>query len=412
MSPMKKTYASIATTLLCAFALWNCGGDTREESAVSSIIETANVSLSLKYSAPPLLDSLVLDCYGADTLHLVHSTDNAHFDMDLFPSDNWKFRAKIYANGALMQMGELETKLTAGTEASLSIQMHPVVGFVYVEVPLGLKNDAGVASGKMTLSTTDKLYDIPMETTTEGLVFKSGMLELGHEYKVEIALLDSEGKEIYKLSDKFTLTEDSPVPSLTLNSLRSSVSVSVQAAEERHIEITLPLKASYRSPRSEDLLITEYFSAPDSKDSAQFEFVEIYNGSIDTLILEDCTIGFTSSSSMRHIPLTASEIAPRQALVLGDPGNDKTNPLFVNTDGWFAMGNSKGSIVLKCNGETLDSLYYANETDSLHTHVVPAIGLSKYGLSAQLNIEAWQSRKDSTAWCLGNPTPGELKFCE
>ena len=410
MSPIYKKHAPLVTTLLCTLAFWNCGSDSLESSTIADVSETASVKLSLKYKAPPLLDSLVLDCYGTDTLHYVHSVDDASFSMDLFPGDNWKFKAKIYANGALMQKGELETKLTAGTAVNLSIQMHPVVGFVYVEVPLGLKNETGVTSGKMTLSSGNDRYEIPMETTTEGIVFKSGMLPLGREYNVVITLSNSDGADIYKVSDKFTLSEDSPVPDLTLNSLRSKVAVSIEPADERHIEITVPLKAGYRSPRSEDLLITEFFVSPDSKDSTQYEFVELYNGTIDTLILDDCSLGVLSSGSMRYVPLTVSEIAPQQAIVLGDTKSENVAPPHMYTDGWTALVGTKSSIVLKCNGETMDSLYYSTSPDSVHTNVVPIS--TKNGISTQLNIEAWKSRSDSAAWCLGNPTPGIVTFCD
>ena len=407
MSPTMKKYTKIITTFLCAFLLWNCSHHSTDSSVVSGESEMANVALRLQYITPPLLDSLVLDCYGTDTLHLVHSADKPQFNMDLFPSDNWKFNAKIYANGALMQMGELETKLSAGASTNLTIQMHPIVGFVVVEVPIGLKNENGIASGLMTLESGKDCYEIPMEETTGGFIFRSGMLKLGSEYKVQIALLDSAGNEIYKLSDKFLLTEDSPVPNLTLNSLRSKVALSIEAAEERYLEITVPIKAGFRSPKRDDLLITEYFSAPDSKDSSQYEFVEIYNGSLDTLILDDCTLGILSSSSMRQIPLTVSEIVPRQVLVLGDPTSEKTDPLHIHTDGWVPLGNAKGCITLRCNGETLDSLYYASEPDSLHTNVVPSAG-NKTGISGQLNIDQWKNRADSSAWSLEKPTPGKI----
>lgn len=408
MCPVKKKHSKAAIALLCSAALWNCSNETATVHPAYDSTKIANVALKLAYSATPLLDSLVLDGYGTDTVHYVHSTENPDFNMELFPSDSWKFKAKIYANGALMQKGEIETKLEAGTTTNLSIQMHPIVGFVYVEIPLGLKNEIGIAGGQMVLTSEDNRYEILATETTTGISFKSDMLPLGVEYGVQISLFDYDNNAIYSLSDKFLLTEDSPVPDFTLNSLRSKVSVSIQAAQERLVEITIPLKAGFRTPHQDDLLITEYFSAPDKSDSTQFEFVEIYNGSLDTLILDDCTIGLTSSSSMRHIPLTASEIAPRQTLVLGDPGSENINPLFINTDGWYAMGNSKGSVVLKCNGETIDSLYYASEPDSLHTNVVPALGSSKYGLSAQLNMDAWKNRADSSAWKLEKPTPGMI----
>ena len=134
MSPILKKYVPLAALFLCACTLWNCGNHSTDSTTASATVEgnTANVSLRLDYSTPPLLDSLVLDCYGTDTLHYVHSADNPNFSLELFPSDSWNFKAKIYANGALMQMGELETKLSAGTAVNLSIQMHPVVGFVFV----------------------------------------------------------------------------------------------------------------------------------------------------------------------------------------------------------------------------------------------------------------------------------------
>jgi hypothetical protein len=239
------------------------------------------------------------------------------------------------------------------------------------------------------------------------------MLSLNREYNVEITLSNSDGDDIYKVTDKFTLTEDSPVPTLTLNSLRSAVSVSIKAAEERVVEMTVPLKAGYRSPRTEDILITEFFASPDSKDSSQYEFVEIYNGSLDTLILDDCALGISASgtsTTLKYVPLTVSEIEPRSALVLGDASKENTPPLSVNTDGWTALVGTKSSIVLKCNGETIDSLYYSASPDSLHSNVIPTS--SKNGISTQMNIESWKTRSDSTAWCMGSPTPGELKFCE
>lgn len=409
MSPILKKYITTATLFLCACTFWNCGNHSTDSTTESATVEgnTANVSLRLDYSTPPLLDSLVLDCYGTDTLHYVHSADNPNFSLELFPSDSWNFKAKIYANGALMQMGELETKLSAGTAVNLSIQMHPVVGFVFVEIPLGLKNDAGITSGSMKLKSATDQYEFPMEQTVDGAVFKSDMLKLGCEYEMEILLFNQEGKAIYSVSDKFTLTEDSPVPELTLNSLRSQVALAIKAAEERRVEITIPLKAGYRRPQVDDLLITEFYAGASKSDTTQYEFIEIYNGSTDTLILDDCAIGATSSGSIRYLPLTISEIAPRQVLVLGDATKDITPPLHINTESWNDITNTKGSIVLKCDGETLDSLYYATEPDSLHANVVPSAG-SKSNTSTQLDLEQWKSRRDSTAWYLGKPTPGEV----
>jgi hypothetical protein len=250
-----------------------------------------------------------------------------------------------------------------------------------------------------------------MAESTGKIYFKSDMLKLGVEYDVQIFLYDSDGNAIYSLSDKFLLTEDSPVPDLTLNSLRSQVALAIKTAEERYVEITLPLRAGFRKPQVDDLLITEYFAAPNAKDSSQFEFVEIYNGTIDTLLLDDCVLGITSSNVLKRYALTVSEILPGAALVLGDAISERTPATYVNTDGWSDMTNSKGSIVLQCDGITLDSLYYASAPDSVHTNVVPALGSGKYNQSGQLIVDHWKVRSDSSAWCLAAPTPGELNLC-
>lgn len=411
MSKTKHTKSLVkgaVAALACATAFWNCGNDSAQSN--NNVVDgnTASVALKLEYANAPLLDSLVLDCYGADTLHLVHAADDANFGLELFPNDHWNFKAKIYANGNLMQVGELETKLEAGTVVNLSIQMHAIVGFVYIDIPLGLHNEAGIKSGVMKLATDGEEYTIPMEFTANSGVFKSGSLKLGKTYDISIALMDSEGQKIYELSDSFDLTEDSPIPNLKLKSLRSQVALAIQAAAEKNLELSLPLPAGYRKPKAEEILITEYFSAPSTNDTTQYEFVEIYNGSLDTLILDDCSLGITSSSSTKHFPLTVSEIAPSQVLVLGNPNSKNTPPLYVNTDGWQDMGNSKGQVILKCDGVTLDSLYYSSAPDSLHPNVVPAVGSSKYGSSAQLDMSQWQNRKDSSAWTLNIPTPGSI----
>ena len=416
MSPIHNNRSRLgaAALLLCAATLWNCSGEAHNENNASAPAEGhhANVALKLQYMDPPLLDSLVLDCYGADTLHLVHDVSDGNFSMDLFPHDSWTFNAKVYANGHLMQVGELETRLEAGTTANLNIKLHPIVGFVYVEIPLGLSNAAGVRSGKMTLVSPKDRYEIPLTVTASSGIFKSDMLNLGANYDVSIVLYDELGKEIYKLSDSFLLTEDSPVPELSLQSLRSQVSLAIQAAAEKNVSLTLPLPAGYRLPRPEELLITEYFSAPDSKDSTQYEFVEIFNGSLDTLILDECYLSITSGSATKNFLLTVSEIPPAEILVLGSTNSNNTPAENLNTEGWFDLGNSKGAIALKCGDLPMDELYYASEPDSLHTNVVPAVASGKYGSSGQLKIDQWQDRKASTAWCLTVPTPGKLSACK
>ena len=155
MSPTTKKHVCLgAASIIAALSLWNCSSETQAETSNPTIQmgTTANVALNLDFSETPLLDSLVLDCYGTDTLHLVHSIEKKSFNLDLFPGEEWVFNAKLYANGALMQEGEITTSLEAGSSVNLKIPLHALVGFVYVKIPIGFGNPAGIKTGEMKLT--------------------------------------------------------------------------------------------------------------------------------------------------------------------------------------------------------------------------------------------------------------------
>ena len=400
--------ALTAATLISMGALVGCSDDS--SSSEENAVDMSKVSVELAYTAAPRLDSIVLDCIGADTLHIVHDNKDSSFELDLFPHDRWVLSAKLYANGGLMQEGEVVTKIEAGSAVDVTIPLHAIVGFVYVEIPLGFGNPAGVASGTLSLTTDDTTYSYKMTMDGVNAVFASGMLPLGKTYEIKLLLKDSEGKTIYSLQDSFQLTEDSPVPEFSVKSIRSKVQLAVSTAEEVNKEVSLRLPGHFRYPSVGDIVVTEVFTAVNTKDSTQYEFIELYNGSLDTLSLEGCTVG-TSSVASSSCAIVPDRINPGDILVLGELG-EKTPEAYRNTEKWKALGNSKGAVVLQCMGSILDSLYYADKPDSLHLEVIPAMGSSKYGQSSQLNIRKWQKRDKADSWCLSEPTPGKLDYCE
>lgn len=414
MSPTKqKKTGFLATLALSAITVAGTMLGCSDESKNAQDIELgdiAKVSIELAYTATPRLDSIVLDCVGPDTLHMARDSKETTFDLDLFPNDRWKLSAKLYANGELMQEGEITTKIEAGTSVNLTIPMHALVGFVYAEIPLGFGNPAGVTSGTLLLKTADTSYSYKMSIDGINAVFASGMLPLGETYNVKLTLKDNSGSVIYSMEDSFYLDEESPVPEFTVKSLRAKVQLSVSSGADVNKVLSLRLPGHSRSPVAGDIVVTEVFTAVNTKDSAQYEFIELYNGSLDTLSLEGCTIGTTSVASS-SCAFTKKYIIPGEVLVLGDT-SERTPREYINTDKWKALGNSKGSVVFQCSGMVLDTLYYADKPDSLHTDVVPAMGSSKYGQSSQLNIKKWNKREKGDSWCLSEPTPGKLNYCE
>jgi hypothetical protein len=413
MSPtFKKHVCRYATTTLTAIALWNCSSDSSHDESIQSVQLTpqANVALNLDYTETPLLDSLVLDCYGPDTLHLVHSIEKKKFSLDLFPSDEWKFNAKLYANGTLMQEGEVTTALEAGAAVSLKIPMHALVGFVYVKIPIGFGNPAGIKSGEMKLTSKDESFTYPMVFDSDNVTFTSDDLKLDREYHITLTMQDESGKSIFSLEDVFTLDENTPIPNFQIASLRSKIALAIELAKDVNVQVTLKLPAMKRSPAVNDIVVSEFFVLPDAKDSTQFAFVEFYNGSTDTLVLDKCTLGKTSNVG-DSAEIASVTLPPNTTLVVGDRETASINGIYKHTESMSQFGKTSGSLVLQCNGTVLDSLYYG-KADSLHVSPLP-IGSTSATVrkSTQLNIGLWNKRNEPDSWCTNTPTPGNIATC-
>lgn len=413
MSPFLRTTraARYAALSLCALAAFNCSNESVSDSATALAGKTASVTMMMEFPSTPLIDSLVVDCIGADTLHYVIDPDAPYMDVDLFPHDHWQFKAQLYANGALMQRGETTAKLEAGTTNDITIQMHAVVGFVYVEIPLGLGNPAGIASGNMTIESGNDTYSYPMETAGTTAVFKSAMLPLEKDYTIAITMKDSAGTDIYSATETFRLSAASPVPTLQIKSLRAKVSFAIKAAADVNFVVETELPSKKSSPKPGDLLISEFLSAALKTDSTQYEFIELYNGTLDTLMLENCTLGITSQES-KGWPITLSYIAPGKVAVFGDT-SASTPAEYRNTSTWGDLTNTKGSIVLQCGGTVIDSLYYSATQDSVLNNLVPNNPTtSKNPQSTHLDIAQWQFKENPNSWCIGSPDPGTVGNCD
>ena len=408
MNPIKKLTLWAYALSLSTLTFLACGDSSGKDPVVGTERGTAKVMLDLRFSEVPLMDSLVIDCIGADTLHLVKSPEERTLNLDLFPHDHWKFQAKIYANGSLMQRGEVESRLEAGQTTEISLKMHPLAGFIYLKIPLGFGNPSRIAYGQMELSSADSLFTYLMEMDDSEGIFRTELLPLETMYRLKITLYDTQDNNIYQVEDSLYLSPDNPVPSLELKSLRGKAKISIETAENANLEIMLSLPAAKRAPHLNDLVITEFLSAPLKTDSAQYEFIEIYNGSIDTLLLNGCTIG-TGSAGSKAWEITAGEIAPGKTMVFGDTSARKTKK-YRNTSTWGDLTNTKSTIVLQCNGEILDSLFYSNAQDS--ASVIPNYSNpNKNPQSTQLDIRHWETRNLGESWCLDSPTPEELHDC-
>lgn len=408
MNPIKKLSLWATALTLSTLMISACSKESGDKSIVDTEGASAKVMLELRYTNVPLMDSLVIDCMGADTIHLVKAPNEHSLELDLFPHEHWKFQAKLYANGSLMQIGDVEASLEAGQTTEINLKMRPLAGFIYLRIPLGFGNPTNIAYGQMELQSKDSLFTYLMQMEDSEGVFRTDLLPLETSYRLKITLYDNLDNNIYQVEDTLFLSPDNPVPSLELKSLRGKAKISIESAENANLEIELILPATKRTPQMNDLIITEFLSAPLKTDSSQYEFIEIYNGSIDTIALDGCTIG-TGSTGNKAWEILIREITPGEALVFGDTSAN-TPSAFRNTASWGDLTNTKSSIVLQCNGIILDSLFYSNAQDS--ASVIPNYNNpSKNPQSAQLDVRHWQTRNLGESWCLDAPTPGDLKHC-
>ena len=398
-----KLWALALSTSILMFSA--CSKDSGEESITNSESTTAKVQLELRYSSVPLMDSLVIDCLGADTLHIVKSPEEHSLELDLFPHDHWKFQAKIYVNGSVMQKGEVESRLEAGKTTTVNITMHSLAGFIYLKIPLGFGNPAKIAYGQLELQSKDSLYTYLMEMDDSDGVFHTDLLPLEESYNIKITLYDILDNNIYQVIDSLYLSPDNPVPSLELKSLRGKAVISIDFVANTNLEIQVSLPGQKRIPQKNDIVISEFLSAPLKTDSSQYEFIEVYNGSIDTLVLEGCSIG-TGSTGNKAWDIIKKTIAPREIIVFGDTSAN-TPEAFRNTSTWGDLTNTKSSIVLQCNGTVLDSLFYSNSQDSV-TVIPNNSNPSKNPQSSQLDLQHWQTRGLGEFWSMSSPTPGSL----
>jgi hypothetical protein len=408
MNPIRQSILWATALTLSTLMISACSRESGDKSIANTEGVSAKVMLELHYTSVPLMDSLVIDCTGADTIHLVKTPDEHSLELDLFPHEHWKFQAKLYANGNLMQIGDVEAALEAGQTTEINLKMRPLAGFIYLRIPLGFGNPTNIAYGQMELQSEDSLFTYLMQMDDSEGVFRTDLLPLETSYRLKITLYDNLDNNIYQVEDSLFLSPENPVPALELKSLRGKAKISIESAENANLEIVLNLPAAKRTPHLNDLVITEFLSAPLKTDSSQYEFIEIYNGSTDTITLDGCSIG-TGSFGNKAWEILVNEIAPGEALVFGDTSAN-TPTAYRNTVNWGDLTNTKSSIVLQCNGVILDSLFYSSAQDS--ASVIPNYSNpSKNPQSSQLDILHWQTRNLGVTWCLDAPTPGELKHC-
>lgn len=419
MSPLskniKKSALPTAAALLffCGAFLNGCGNDGKSSRPVEAYEGgTASVALEISGEEPPGIDSLVITAEGPDSLRIKKTALGETAEFSLRPAETWKITARLYANGLLAEKGELElSKVQAGETRMATIELKAVTGYLYVQIPLGLGNPAGVRSGSLLISGGGKSDETDTLVIGDAYAtFTSKALDFGTAYRIRMAIFGSGADTLYTFDSTLTLTRDNPFPALELRSLRGSASVTFK------IDAILPskqavayLKSAKRPPRRGDIIITEFMPGTGiSKVDSLFRFVELYNGTLDTLILTDCALA-KKTSAAPDSSLNGKAMLPASFFIIG--GDSVT--FAAARDSMAKMTIAPKSLVLSCDGAAIDSLRY---------ETADSVAIDK-GKSIQLPLKNWASKSDWKSWCTsGQPfslqghtfygTPGADAVCE
>lgn len=363
--------------------------------------DMSTVHLNAKSLPSVSIDSLVFLATGSDTIHHVLHDLNTPLELQLFPNSPWTFYAGLYAHGILMQEGSVEMELQAGEDFFIEIPLKALVGFIYVEIPIGFENQMQISSGKLRLSSKDIDKEYALNQDGPIASFSSDALPLNTKYFANMTLENSDGDTIFIFKDSISIHDNSPVFHWQLTSLRSSVSVSLdtQEIELNEIQTSYP-KAQKRYPKESEIIFTEIFVS-DKSDS--FEFIELFNGSLDSLVLDSCYISKNSTSHSGTLIPINTVLRPSSFLTIGGDSVLDANIKLPS----FSLINTKQAVVLHCNSQKIDSIIYSN-SDTLN---IDTISLIK-DKSAQLPLRFWNEKENFSKWCLDDYSIGKDALCE
>ncbi|HSQ42962.1 MAG TPA: hypothetical protein VLM37_11845 [Fibrobacteraceae bacterium] len=378
----------------CVLPFWSaCGGGHGE----TSLEMEAQIHLTIARATSQDLDSLVLSISAEDmdTLRKSWTKETSTLEIgSILPGSQRALVVEAFADGFAVQRGETVLDLVAGETRSVTLNLTAIYGYLTLTVPLGLANPLGVTDGILVLSSEEGIDTLNLEGTLPNRYFQSGGLELGQTYTISIVLLDSNGTQLYSGLDTVLVEVDSPELSVSLGSLVAELSVNLSLDTTPIVNGWLALPGSEsRTPESwHDLVIVELLPNPKTSGD-DWEYTEIFNATLDTLLLDSCalakTIGAISAST--SVTLTGCSIPPGNFRVIG---RDSV-PFADCSAGEFTLTNSGQTVVLHCGDLRIDSIVFHSASDSLNPFPLSV------GASIQIPVADYAQRDSGAAWCAG-----------
>jgi hypothetical protein len=378
-------------TAIVVFFIAACsskGGDSPEDGTVRLFLGRLDI---------PLFDSISINVSAPDmkSIYVNERTINDNLRINAIPlGENRKFEIKIYADlGKLVQRGEATADIKAGEVVTIPITLTALAGFLRLEVPLGIPNNTGIHSGRLFLD--DLEFNMKIETGKG--TFNTNSLPLDKNFNLRIELYDASGDILFTGSKNVTLSAILQTETIQLQSARGSAILDLRASHQGPSQILamLPTSISRVPENYGDLFFTEIFANPRNTGGADFQYMEIYNATSDTLLLSPCRIAQTISSAtvgQNRLNLdTLGNIAlmPMKYLFLG---RDSVLNADFNYES-FRITSTGQSLGFFCGNAIIDTLRFYASGDNPFPIVM--------GTPMQLPLANYESRTLGSSWCLG-----------
>ncbi|MDR2999726.1 MAG: hypothetical protein LBU89_00560 [Fibromonadaceae bacterium] len=383
---MQKLFWTAVITLFIACSSDSGGGEKQRD---------GSVKLSLGKLQVPLFDSVSVHV-SADDMQTVRISANSvseNIKIDGIPlGESRKFEVKVYADqGKEVLRGEATADITGSQIATIPIVLIPISGFLRLEIPLGLPNNTDIRSGTLRLGSL--VFQMQFESGKG--VFSTGALPLNQTFDLYLELKDSNGEVLFFGEKQIKLSSILQTETIQLQSTKGSVNLELEMSYEGPIQILvmLPISISRKPMNYGDLFFTEIFADPKTNGD-DFEYMEIYNATLDTLELSDCRVARSRSTATtavtQRLDMPPGLILPPMEFLFF--GRDSVEGAHFNY-GRFTLVKTAQSLGFFCNNWVIDSLYYSKTGEN----PFPV----KQGTAMQLPLANFAEREIGTSWCLG-----------
>jgi len=323
-------------------------------------------------------------------IHISRNSLGENINIEGVPEgENRKFKVKVYADaGVLVQEGEATADIKAGEGITIPINLKTLFGFLILEIPLGIINNTGVRSGKLFLN--DLEFDMKIENGKG--IFNTNSLPLDKEFNMRIELKNAIGEILFTGSKNISLSSILQTETMQSQSTRGSVILELSASSGGSTQGIVTIPSNFRSPENYgDIFFTELYVDPKASGD-DFEYLEIYNATIDTLNLSTCRVARNRSTTANTYMFKMPEnliLLPAEFLIFG---RDSVAGANFNYKG-LTLANSEQSLGIFCGNSVIDSIYYSTKTEN-------KFPITR-GTAMQLPLANYATRTQGSSWCLG-----------